>query len=148
MTREQRLEYCTICLNRKMNFQKGLLCGLSNELATFETECTDFKVDNEEKGKKLIRDLAASGHQDASQSLDFKKNKTNGAIIFFVGVAILLFTINNLNGFGILIIPVGIISYGLKTYYKGEEQEKVIEKREQFDKQTTNKSSQKDSANS
>lgn len=133
MTREKRLEYCSICLNRKMNLQKGLLCGLTDDYAKFEDSCADFKEDFEEKKKKLIRDLDASGHQDASGSLDHKKNKETGAIVFFIGVAILLVTLVNVDSYGILVIPFGAILYGARTYNKGIEQEKVLNKRDSFD---------------
>jgi len=118
-----------------MNAQKGLLCGLTNEYADFEDVCKDFKEDIDEKNLKLLRDLSASGHQNASKSLDYKKNKENGSIIFFIGVAILFFTLYNINSYGILIIPFGVIIYGVRTYYKGVEQEKIIEKREAFEKE-------------
>ena len=45
MTREERLQFCKKCLNRKMDFQQGILCSLTGEKATFEGECPDFKVD-------------------------------------------------------------------------------------------------------
>lgn len=134
MSREKQLEFCSICLNRKMNLQKGLLCGLTNEFAAFENSCTDFLEDSVEKDKKLIRDLNASGHQDASNSLDFKENKDTGAIVFFIGVAILLITLNNVNGFGVLIIPFGVILYGARTYNKGVEQEKLVDQKNTSEK--------------
>ena len=45
MTREERLQFCKKCLNRKMDFQQGILCSLTGEKATFEGDCPDFKVD-------------------------------------------------------------------------------------------------------
>lgn len=44
-TREEHLEYCKICLNRKMNYQKGLICSLTDEIADFEETCVNFKED-------------------------------------------------------------------------------------------------------
>ena len=45
MTREQQLQFCKKCENRKMDVQQGLLCGLTGEKATFEQECPDFVRD-------------------------------------------------------------------------------------------------------
>lgn len=135
MTREERLEFCTICLNRKMNPQKGLVCQFTNEYADFEENCNDFKEDTEEKKRKLIRDLNSSGHQKASKSLDPKQNKENGTIIFLIGIGVFIFTMYSFNSLGILIVPFGAIIYGARTYYKGAEQEKIIEKQQTLEKE-------------
>lgn len=135
MTREKRLGFCTICLNRKMNAQKGLLCGLTDEYATFESTCVDFKEDEKEKQYRLIRDLNASGHQNASKSIDYKKNKENGSIMFLIGFSILFFTMYNFDNYGIMIIPSGAIIYGARTYFKGLEQQKLIEEDELSDEE-------------
>lgn len=42
----QKLEYCKVCTNRKVDFNKGgLICGLTDQQAAFENECSDFNVD-------------------------------------------------------------------------------------------------------
>jgi len=45
MTREEHLAYCKICLNRKMDMEKGLICNLTSEVADFEETCENFKED-------------------------------------------------------------------------------------------------------
>ncbi len=45
MTRDAQLAYCKICLNRKMDMSKGMVCSLTNELAAFEETCPEFKED-------------------------------------------------------------------------------------------------------
>ena len=45
MTREEQIFFCQKCLNRKMDFKQGLICQLTGEKATFQNECTDFKID-------------------------------------------------------------------------------------------------------
>ena len=45
MTREEHLSYCKICLNRKMDMKKGLVCNLTNEIADFQETCENFKED-------------------------------------------------------------------------------------------------------
>ena len=45
MTRDEHLVYCKICLNRKIDIHKGLVCTLTNEIADFESTCPEFKED-------------------------------------------------------------------------------------------------------
>ena len=45
MTRDEYLAYCKICLNRKIDIHKGLVCTLTNEIADFESTCPEFKED-------------------------------------------------------------------------------------------------------
>lgn len=45
MTREERLKFCSICQKRQMDMQRGLVCSLTNEYATFDEKCTDFEAD-------------------------------------------------------------------------------------------------------
>lgn len=55
MNRSEHLEICQQCQHRKMDFKKGLLCGLSNKLADFEDNCPYFKVDvNADFYKKYV----------------------------------------------------------------------------------------------
>jgi len=45
MTREEHLKWCNRCTSRKLELQKGTICSLTNEIADFEGECQDFKLD-------------------------------------------------------------------------------------------------------
>lgn len=45
MTREEQLVHCKKCTKRKMDFQQGLVCSLTNEHANFENECPNFIFD-------------------------------------------------------------------------------------------------------
>ena len=54
VTREERLHYCRICNNRTLNLQRGLLCSLTNEPATFEHTFPDFSEDLDEKRELKI----------------------------------------------------------------------------------------------
>ena len=57
MTREEQLKFCSVCKNRKMDMQQGMLCGLTNARAEFEDKCENYledtvkkvKIENEEK---------------------------------------------------------------------------------------------------
>ncbi|MGJ3233491.1 toxin-antitoxin system YwqK family antitoxin [Marivirga sp.] len=49
MTREDQLQFCKKCINRKMDMQQGLICSLTNEKANFKDNCEDFQIDESVK---------------------------------------------------------------------------------------------------
>ena len=53
MTRPEHLAFCGICKNRKFDFEKGILCKLTNTFADFKNECPDFKLDASQKNELL-----------------------------------------------------------------------------------------------
>ena len=55
MTREERLKFCSICKKRQMDMQRGLVCSLTNEYATFDEKCTDFEADETAIAKELTK---------------------------------------------------------------------------------------------
>lgn len=132
-TREQQMEFCKICTNRKFDAQRGLLCGLSNEFANFDGTCVDFTVDENQKKRNLQFDIRTAGSDGASRSIDFKKNKKNGMIISVVGVILLLLCFIYLNGILPIFLSASVLAYGLRTYYRGQEQEKILEKNKEFE---------------
>ena len=48
MTRTEHLKFCSICVNQKDGMRKGIICGLTNEIADFEDACGSFAEDTEE----------------------------------------------------------------------------------------------------
>ena len=47
--RSEQLKICQTCTNRKMDFSRGLLCGLTEEFADFEDNCEQFVADEDLK---------------------------------------------------------------------------------------------------
>jgi uncharacterized RDD family membrane protein YckC len=45
MEREERLAYCKKCKKRKFSREKGLVCSITDEYATFDDTCSDFEED-------------------------------------------------------------------------------------------------------
>ncbi|MCT4589371.1 MAG: hypothetical protein N4A71_16220 [Carboxylicivirga sp.] len=45
MTRQEQLEFCKKCKNRKKDFQQGLLCSITGEKADFENTCEHYNHD-------------------------------------------------------------------------------------------------------
>lgn len=52
MNREKQLQYCKICHNQSFDFKKGIICKLTNELASFENVCPNFSQDDSKTPKK------------------------------------------------------------------------------------------------
>ena len=131
MTKEERLEFCKICINRKLDFQKGMLCGITNDFAAFEGKCDDFEEDLKEKEYQLNLKLDAVDNDTISDGViwnprDFKKNKSNGALIFAIGLLVTFVTHAFATEIGFYIIAYGAVFTGGFLYLKGVEQEKVF----------------------
>ena len=45
MTRDQHLEFCSRCINRKFDSDKGIICSLTNDIAAFQISCDKYEVD-------------------------------------------------------------------------------------------------------
>ena len=67
MTREERLKICKACTNRRLDMKIGLVCSLTGEMATFETDCPDFSRDVKEASlqnqKKIEKESAEKGRK-------------------------------------------------------------------------------------
>jgi hypothetical protein len=134
MTREKHLEFCKICNNREMDFHRGLLCGLTSELANFEQNCESFEKDSQAEEKEFLRKLENTGDHDSGDSFDFKKNKSQGFNIIAAGIVITLLTYMISDYTGIYIVTFGIVAYRFRQHSRGVEQEEIyikeIEKKE------------------
>lgn len=125
MTREERLESCRVCQNRKLDWNIGLVCKLTERVADFEGKCESFILDEEEKEYILARDLAAAGDNTVGDSADFEKNKKQGGLILSIGLLITAVSLLVANQLGFSIITTGTIIYGAIQYLKGVKQEKI-----------------------
>jgi len=47
------LTFCTECLNRKFNINKGIICSLMNNIPNFKGSCPDYKEDHEVVARNL-----------------------------------------------------------------------------------------------
>lgn len=53
MTRDQHLQFCKRCTNRKFDPQQGLVCSLTGRIADFDPTCPNFNVDPMVKDEPL-----------------------------------------------------------------------------------------------
>lgn len=125
MTLNERLAFCTICQNRKSDFEKGLLCAITNEKPAFEDNCELFLKDDKEAERKLNLKLDAAGNsQSQSGSLHPRKNINYGIFLLISGVFVLLF-LSFLFG--------GIITFsGVSFLIRGMQQKKVLQQNKAF----------------
>ncbi len=78
MTREEHLKFCKVCKNRKSDRDKGVFCGLTNEIANFENSCSFYLEDTEERERlneirienELFMKTASQGKRFANYILD------------------------------------------------------------------------------
>jgi uncharacterized RDD family membrane protein YckC len=100
MTRVEQLKFCKICKNQKFDFKEGIICGLTNLPADFETSCDSFNEDmelkdqNELRSKKneILNKTASKGKRFSNYLLDlifyfifsFILGAFLGIILFFV----------------------------------------------------------------
>jgi hypothetical protein len=131
MTREEHLEFCKKCLNRKFDFNQGIICGLNGKIAAFKNECKDFEqdssvniiVDNEEVlSQNEIKEKLPS---DIYERLRFEQNLF-GAIIAGFTAAILaailwaIFTVTFMVQFRVMAILVGLfVGFAMRRIGKG-----------------------------
>ena len=138
-TREQQLAFCNICTNRKFHKEKGLLCGLSDDYASFQDTCPDFALDGVQEKRSLQLSLRNAGHDGASRSLDFKKNKENGLLIGTIGAILFVVCLLYFNGILPLFLSGSVLVYGIRTYNRGMTQQQILEKKKEFDEKHLNK---------
>ncbi|MFB6340169.1 rhomboid family intramembrane serine protease [Saccharicrinis sp. FJH62] len=63
MTRKEHVCFCRVCDNSKFSKEKGLICGLTDDLADFEVDCINFSGDR----SKIV--LPESKRNDSMESL-------------------------------------------------------------------------------
>jgi len=42
MTREEHLHFCKVCEKKSFHMNKGIICSLTGDIASFEQTCPDF----------------------------------------------------------------------------------------------------------
>ena len=133
MTREEHLEFCLVCTNRKPDFKMGLVCSLTGEHARFEDSCKDYEEDKDEVVSHFEKKMSRAGYMSEGDPLNYQKNKDMGVLWVFMGIAITLFSMTLFDGF-IVIIPMGLVVYGISLKRKGNLQEKIWKDNEEKSK--------------
>jgi len=108
-----------------MDWDRGLLCGLTNEHASFQGACPSYKLDEKlvEEEKEQFSELEAFG------LLDHEAVKTNAAYWLIGGVLVTIFTFGFIDEIGVALFPFGAIIYGGYELHRGYELEKAVNAR-------------------
>ena len=77
MTREERLKFCSICKNRQMDINQGIICSISQASATFENECPHYIAD----------EVAITKEAEKQKALEDSK-RISGWLAFFLWVGL------------------------------------------------------------
>jgi len=92
MTTSERLRYCKVCSQRKMDIQTGIYCGLTGQKPAFEGKCEKMIVDQAELRKEKARLLARQQHEEKANSYfaperkGMKKGVLGGFIMILIAV--------------------------------------------------------------
>ena len=57
MTRTEHLKFCSICINQKDDMRRGIICGLTDQIADFEDTCSSFAEDSEVIEQLKLKDI-------------------------------------------------------------------------------------------
>lgn len=127
MDLDERLEFCKICKNRKIDFKIGLTCSLTNEKPTFIDSCSEFIKDATEADRILKMRLDSAGNSRSQNgSLNPDKNINYGMFLVISGLLIFLL-ISAL--FGAI-----IVFGGISFYIRGEQQKRILIKNNKLNK--------------
>ena len=124
MTTTERMQYCTICTNRKTDFKIGLTCSLTNNKPDFIESCESFSKDEAEAERKLIQKLDSAGNSRSQNgSLKPKRNINYGILVLLFGC--LIFLVH-------MIVGLVIIVSGISFIIRGNQQKKILKENIEF----------------
>ncbi len=84
MTRQEHLAFCSVCLNRSFDPKFGIVCGLTKEVANFESSCSDYAEDSSEKA------LEDAKVEEKKSEKKGKVNKARMALFTIGGLYVLV----------------------------------------------------------
>lgn len=89
MTRTEQLRFCKVCKHQQFNLQQGIICGLTQQPADFETQCANFEDDPARAAKvsPATTDNLA-GIEVASMGTRFLNYVLDTAFTFLLGLAL------------------------------------------------------------
>ncbi|MDT7832334.1 hypothetical protein RQM59_08080 [Flavobacteriaceae bacterium S356] len=108
MTLDQQLAFCKKCTNRKMDFQQGILCNLTDRKPDFTDECPNFNLDEHVKEVVSEEAIAEENHKIIANISDKHLDKFRGEQNFQMA----LFS-------GILVGLIGALLWGMITVSTG-----------------------------
>lgn len=137
LTRDEQLSFCKICQNRQMDMQKGIICRLTGDIATFQYSCNDFNKDKveavkreeqkieEEKPLEVIHPLDPDTLNRLRQTQDLLYAALGGLSAALIAAVLwALITVITNYQIGFMAIAVGLLA-GLGVRYFGSGVDKI-----------------------
>lgn len=125
MTHEQRIEWCKVCLNRKMDPRQGLICSITGIRAAFETACDKQEIDETEREHLKAREAQIES-EEAGHPTDYMRNIKMGIFFILLGLVVMIssffFPIMGV----VAVVPYGIIAYGVAVLVRGLSQKQKL----------------------
>jgi len=118
---DDRLRFCKICTNRKLDFNTGIVCNLTGAKPAFEHTCSTFALD-EPEAQRLVA-LEKAGEEEemrgAGTSLERKGMKMGvfGGVVMIVIALVWFFA--GLAGGRIFFYPPVLFVIGVSALIKG-----------------------------
>ncbi|NVK83195.1 MAG: hypothetical protein HWE21_02675 [Cytophagia bacterium] len=135
MTREEQLDFCRKCKNRKFDNEQGIICRLTDAKADFEDECPSFELDPYVKDKNHDPQLEAPSHEIiknlSNQSLDifkpyqdFSSAIFGGSLVAFIGALLwAVITVATEYQIGFMAIGIGLlVGHSVRYFGAGVDQ--------------------------
>ncbi|MBI35895.1 MAG: hypothetical protein CMP67_11095 [Flavobacteriales bacterium] len=138
--REHTLSYCTECANRKFDFKRGIVCGLIQDIPSFEKDCSDFIEDQNVIQTKIAiqeRQKQAQLEPDAiEKSFGLHKLGITNSIIagsVMIIVSIFWYTAGSIVGIIYFYPPILFLS-GIYILFRGLQRQKLINRSKRKDR--------------
>jgi hypothetical protein len=121
MTREEKLNYCRVCTNRKLDLKEGLICTLTNRPADFEEKCENLAIDKIalQKLKEKIETRKLEEQEKgffAPEKKGIKSGVLGGAVMIIIAV---VWFFAGLSAGRIFFYPPVLFIFGIFAVVKG-----------------------------
>lgn len=126
MLRKDRLEFCTQCKKRAFHRDKGVVCGLTNEHATFNLSCDDYDPDHElirktKERNKVLEEKSLKRETYGLSQFGLKNLIIVGIIVMGLSLTVIVFMLVKFNL--ISLYPLIFFVLGIITTIKGVKQQ-------------------------
>lgn len=130
--REHQLSFCEICKNKSFSPSKGIICGITQDLATFDHICSDFDEDPLLKRRSELSNQAKKLEATREStfglsSLGIKSGLAAGIVYIVLGIGTVFLTAVTLELITIwsfVLVIIGIILI-VKTAIKRSKDKKL-----------------------
>lgn len=127
MTRQEQLAFCQKCTKREFSPKQGLVCSLTSEKATFQGECPDFEIDQQEERNLKMVEENRKAEEGSSLS-----GTIIGGVLMIIG-AIVWFVVGIAALDRIFFYPPVLLVLGIISIVKGVNKQNEERKRRRID---------------